>query len=260
MPSAANKSEKRMKLYADEIFVCLDCETTGLDAQQDRIIEVAVVSFNAKSNFDEYESLVKPDCEIPESSIAIHHITPDMVEDKPSIEQVLPDLLKTIGNRIIVGHGIALDIEFIANAAQRAKVPTTIRDNKFIDTLRLARHYGESPVNSLEQLRKHFNIEDEGAHRAMSDVIVNMDVFRYLANRFKYVEQIFEQLSKPAMLKIMPLGPHKGRPMKEIPIEYLHWASKKKFDQDLTFSIRYELNRRKKGNLFSQATNPFSTL
>jgi DNA polymerase-3 subunit epsilon len=58
----------------------------------------------------------------------------------------------------------------------------------------------------------------------------------------------------------MPLGKHKGRPFSEIPHEYLQWAANKDFDQDLTFSIRSELKKRKSGNLFKQASNPFSEL
>src|SRR5262249_9013660 len=124
----------------------------------------------------------------------------------------------------------------------------------------MARLYGESPTNSLDQLRQHFNIEFEGAHRAMSDVIVNREVFKYLAKRYRSTEQIFEILSKPIFLKTMPLGKHKGRLLKEIPLQYLQWAANKDFDQDLLYSIRSELARRKKGNLFSQAVNPFSEL
>ena len=67
-------------------------------------------------------------------------------------------------------------------------------------------------------------------------------------------------LEKPILLKAMPLGKHKGRLMKEIPVEYLRWAVNKDFDQDLLFSIRTELKRRKSGNQFSQSSNPFSTL
>ena len=58
----------------------------------------------------------------------------------------------------------------------------------------------------------------------------------------------------------MPLGKHKGRPFSEIPIEYLLWAANKDFDQDLMFSIRSELKKRKSGSLFKQAANPFSQL
>jgi DNA polymerase-3 subunit epsilon len=241
-------------------FVCIDCETTGLDAKQDRIIEVAAIRFSISEVFDQYESLVNPECPIPETSIAIHHITPDMVEGKPTMTNILPHLLKFIGKHIIVGHGVGFDIDVIATAAERVGIPCTLRQNLSIDTLRLARLYGDSPTNSLEQLRRHFNIEDEGAHRALSDVIVNVEVFKFLAKRYRTLEHIFEALSRPVLLKTMPLGPHKGRPLKEVPLEYLRWASNKNFDQDLIFSLRSEIKRRKNGNLFTQAGNPFAGL
>lgn len=243
-----------------EHFVCIDCETTGLDPKQDKIIEVAAVHFSLDQTFGSCEYLVDPQHPIPDSSIAIHHITQEMVTGKPLISEVLPDILSIIGNRIIVGHGVGFDIEVLALAADQAGIPCTIRKNRSLDTLRMARHYGDSPINSLEQLRRHFNIEQEGAHRAMNDVIVNMGVFKYLARRFQTTKQLFETLSRPIMMKIMPLGPHKGRLLKEVPLSYLLWAANKDFDQDLLFTLRSEINRRKKGNLFSQSTNPFNEL
>lgn len=241
-------------------FVCIDCETTGLDPKQDRIIEVAVARFTLDEVFENIEHLIDPECLIPESSIAIHHITQEMVAGKPKIQAVLPHLLEMIGKHIIVGHGVGFDMEILASAADRAGIPCSLRNNTYIDTLRMARFYGESPTNSLEQLRRHFNIELEGAHRAMSDVIVNIEVFRFLAKQYKSVDQLFEVLSRPILMKTMPLGKHKGRLMKEIPVEYLQWAANKDFDRDLLFSIRSELKRRRKGNLFSQAANPFGDL
>ncbi len=247
--------------YLDkEIFVCLDCELTGLDLEQDRIIEVAVVKFTFDTILEEFETLIDPCCPIPQTSIDIHHITQEMVTGKPVIETIVPKLLELIGHHIVIGHGINFDLALVGKAADRAGIPHKLQNARYFDTLRMARLYGESPTNSLEQLRKHFNIEAEGAHRAMSDVIVNVGVFKYLAKRFKTTEQLFEILEKPILLKSMPLGKHKGRLMKEIPLNYLRWAVTKDFDQDLLFSIRSELKRRKSGNQFSQSTNPFSNL
>lgn len=243
-----------------EHFVCIDCETTGLDSKQDRIIEVAVVHFTLKEAFGKIDSLIDPQCHIPESSIVFHHITQDVVEGQPVIAAMLPQILDLIGKKIIVGHGVGFDIEILAQAADRAGIPCSLRHNLYLDTLRMARHYGDSPTNSLEQLRKHFNITEEGAHRAMNDVVVNMEVFKYLAKRFRTTEQLFETLSRPILMKTMPLGPHKGRLLKEVPIQYLLWAAHKDFDQDLLFSLRTEIKRRKQGNLFSQSANPFSEL
>ncbi len=241
-------------------FICIDCESTGLDPKNDRIIEIAAVYFDHKENFETMESLINPGCPIPEESIKIHNITPNMVQGKPSIKEFLPKLLSFIGNRIIVGHGILFDISLIQEEAQRHKIPCKIQENRTIDTLRMARSYGESSGNSLEKLREHFNIDYEGAHRALNDVIVNIDVFRYLAKQFKSTKDIFERLSHPILMKHIPLGKHKGRLFKEIPLAYLQWAAKMDFDQDLLFSIRTELKRRKQGNNFAEATNPFSSL
>jgi DNA polymerase-3 subunit epsilon len=57
-------------------------------------------------------------------------------------------------------------------------------------------------------------------------------------------------------MKYMPFGKYKGRPFSEIPLQFLNWASRIDFDQDLLHSIQLELKKRKKGGQFGQATNP----
>jgi DNA polymerase-3 subunit epsilon len=243
-----------------EQFVCIDCEMTGLDKEQDRIIEVAVAKFTFDGIHDQFEELIDPEMMIPQTSISIHHITQEMVEGKPKIQEILPSLLSFVGRATIVGHGVGFDVELIHTSAKRHGINSTINSNPIIDTLRLARLYGESPVNSLERLRQHFNIGEEGAHRAMNDVVVNISVFKHLAKRYNSTQELLKVLSKPILMKTMPLGKHKGRLLKEIPLEYLLWAARKDFDQDLLFSLRQEINRRKKGGHFSEASNPFSFL
>lgn len=249
-----------MGLINKEIFVCLDCETTGLEPDKDHIIEIAAVRFTFEETLDSIETLINPGVPIPAESSAIHHISDQMVQGKPSIQDVLPNFLRFIGKSIIVGHGITNDIAFLVHAAKRHQIPCQLPAHRYIDTLRLARLYGESPTNSLERLRQHFNIAEEGAHRAMSDVVVNIEVFQQLSRRFKTTEEMLDRLKHPILLKAMPLGKHKGRPFSEIPIEYLLWASHQKFDQDLLFSLKTELNKRKKGSQFIHASNPFSNL
>lgn len=249
-----------MGLLNKDIFICLDCETTGLDSKNDRIIEIAVIKFTFTEILERFEALIDPECQISESSMAIHHITQDMVKGQPKIIEVLPQVAKMIDKHIVMGHGIRLDLNFLSESAKRCQFPSSFDAAPTIDTLRLARLYGESPTNSLEKLREHFNIEPEGAHRAMSDVIVNISVFKYLAQNFKTTEQLLERLKKPILLKTMPLGKYKGRPFNEISLDYLQWAANADFDQDLLFSVRTELLKRKKGDRFLEATNPFSQL
>lgn len=243
-----------------DIFVCIDCETTGLDPEKDAIVEVAGIRFCGDEVIDRFESLIDPECTISESSIAIHHITQEMVQGKPKIGEVLDTMIKLIGRYPIIGHGVGFDIAVLVNASKKANIPCPITNNVTIDTLRMARLYGGSAINSLEQLRKHFNIPAGDAHRAMSDVIVNVALFNQLAKNHRSTESLLDVLTKPILMRIMPLGKHKGRAIKDIPLEYLLWAARMDFDQDLLYSLRHEINRRKKGNLFTQASNPFSEL
>lgn len=249
-----------MGLIDREIFVCFDCETTGLNPEEDRLIEFAAKRFTRIETLATYETLVNPGRPIPAASQAIHHISNEMVADKPPIEEVLKEMLDFISGAVIVGHGIEFDIALLDANAKRLGIVSHITSAPFIDTLRLARLYGESPLNSLQGLREHFNITDEGAHRAMSDVVVNIAVFKQLTRTYKTTADILHVLEKPIAMRTMPLGKYKGRLFKEVPTHYLGWAAHQDFDRDLLFSIRSELKRRRMRNDFSKATNPFQEL
>ena len=184
-----------------------------------------------------------------------------MVAQKPTIDLVLPKYLDFLDNHILVGHGIPFDIALLEAEAKRYNIPSTLSSRPFLDTLRMARAYGKSPTNSLDTLRDHFHIPLKGAlHRAMTDVLANIEVFKHLSKPYKTTEAIIKMLAKPIFLKKMPLGKHKGDLLRDIPTPYLEWAARQKFDRDLLFSLRSELKNRKKGNSFEQATNPFSSL
>lgn len=233
---------------------------TGLTPESNRIIEIAIMRFTFDTVLESYETLIDPEIPINPESIAIHHITDAMVQGKPKIWEILPKIFQMIGREVIIGHGIDNDLAFLCAEAKRHQIPCTLNAHPFIDTLRLARLYGESPINSLEKLRQHFNVSEEGAHRAMSDVVVNIEVFKHLTHQFKKTEEILHRLKSPILLRNMPLGKHKGRPFTEIPLQYLQWAVHQNFDQDLLFSIKTELKKRKQGTRFNQAANPFAKL
>ncbi len=245
----------------NEVFICLDCEMTGLDLENDRIIEVAAVRFTIDEILETFSTLVNPECPISNEALEIHKISQEMVANAPKIEEILPTLFKIMERYPIVGHGVEFDIKMIKKAAERLKFNTIIGNSIVIDTLRLARHYGDSPSNSLETLARHFNVSFDESHRALADVQVNIEVFKLLIhNRFSNLDQILKLLSFPIKMKTMPLGKHKGRLFNEIPLQYLQWAANMDFDQDLLYSIRTELKRRKKGGGFGEAANPFSDL
>lgn len=243
-----------------DIFVCVDCETTGLDIENDRVIEVGIIRFQIENELERYETLVDPEQKISKESMDIHNITDAMVEGKPKIAEVMPQILEHLKDGIIVGHGVSFDLDILTKEAHRAGIKCDFSKRRIADTLRLARLYGQSHTNSLEGLRRHFNIPAQSAHRALDDAHVNVEVFKHLVTSFRTTDQLFKALDKPIAMRTIPLGRHKGRLFSEVPLDYLKWAANKDFDRDLLFSIRSEINRRKKGDSFRQSGNPFQNL
>src|SRR6476469_4351191 len=133
-------------------LICLDCEFTGLDPEHDRIVELAAARFFGNEILDTIELLVNPGCEISPASYAIHHISEEMIHKKPPIEEILPQFFQFVGTHPIIGHAIGCDLNMLEKAAERSGIPYPLKNTPCIDTLRLARLYGDSPNNSLKSL------------------------------------------------------------------------------------------------------------
>ena len=92
-----------------KIEIVLDTETTGLDFTRERIIEFAGIRLENGKIKDEFQTLINPQQHIRKSSIAIHGITQEMVEDAPTEEEVMPKILEFIGDYPIVAHNVIFD-------------------------------------------------------------------------------------------------------------------------------------------------------
>ena len=57
-----------MGLLEKDTFICLDCETTGLESKTDLIIEVAVAKFTFSDTLESFETLIYTEIHISEIS------------------------------------------------------------------------------------------------------------------------------------------------------------------------------------------------
>ncbi len=94
------------QLLSNISYTVLDTETTGLDPLEDEIVSIAAVRIvNGRVLKNEiFSTLVDPKREIPEDSVKIHGIGPEMVKGQPFIENVLPLLHRFSENTVLVGH------------------------------------------------------------------------------------------------------------------------------------------------------------
>ena len=152
------------------IEIVLDTETTGLDYTKEKMVEFAAVRLENGKIKDEFQTLINPEQHIRKSSIAIHGITPDMVADAPTEQEIMPEILEFIGDYPIVAHNAIFDYTFLNEASLR----TTGKElsNPRIDSQQMFKEvYPELESHGLEALTKKFNVELNNHHRAMADTM-----------------------------------------------------------------------------------------
>lgn len=153
-----------------EIEIVLDTETTGLDYTRERIIEFAGVRLENGKIKNEFQTLINPKQHIRKSSIAIHGITQEMVEDAPTEEEALPKILEFIGDYPIVAHNAIFDYSFLNEAKLRCCGEKL--ENTHIDTQVMFKEIApDLESHGLEALTKRFNVELKNHHRAMADTM-----------------------------------------------------------------------------------------
>lgn len=152
------------------IEIVLDTETTGLDYTREKMVEFAAVRLENGKIKDSFQTLINPEQHIRKSSIAIHGITPEMVEDAPTENEALPKILEFIGDYPIVAHNAIFDFSFINEASKR--VTGEEIKNERIDTQQMFKEvYPDLDAHGLNALTEKFNVELKDHHRAMGDTM-----------------------------------------------------------------------------------------
>lgn len=174
-----NEPGKRLFTYVPD-YVVFDLETTGVNCNTDRVIEISAVKVQGGVVVDEFSTLVNPGIHIPDEASSVNEIYDDMVADSPSFDQALKDFLEFVGDYVLVGHNIhRFDMNFIRRDAEEYWGQTI--GNDYIDTLPIAQAYlPEMRHHSLTDLAYHYGINTEGAHRALADCRMNQKVFEHL--------------------------------------------------------------------------------
>ena len=165
-------------------FIAIDTETTGLSPWNDRIVELSAVRYIDWKPFDRFTTLINPGRPIPERASEINGITDDMVEDAPTISQVIPAFQQYLGKYNIVGHNVTFDLKFLFASGLDFQ-PAASR--KIYDTLALSRRVLEKDIHvpdyKLQTLCDFYRIRPERyAHRSMSDCLATAQLFTILAD------------------------------------------------------------------------------
>ncbi len=228
-------------------ILVIDTETTGLDHEKDKVVEIGACLVGHKevkrapwSIINLFTSLVDPGVPIPPDAMAIHHIRDEEVKGSLKLDKVL-EALYFSGKFIPAAHNAAFDSLFLPYWKD------------WICTYRCARHiWPDFPKHGNQVLRYRLNLLKEPdplampPHRAAPDAYVTAHLLLRMLETHT-PEQLLELTKKPILIKNCSFGKHRGLEWSKVPKDYLGWILKQKpedWDADTIHTAKYWADHR----------------
>jgi len=239
-------------MHLERPLIVFDLETTGLDIKNDRIVQFAFLRVNPDRSQDEWMELVNPGVAIPAEASRVHHITDDMVADKPLFKDFAPVIQEFLQDGDLCGFNIArFDVPFLQAEMQRAGVQLDLAKTHLVDA-QIIFHKNE-PRDLSAAYRFYCSSEHIDAHDAMGDVratlaILDAQLAKYsalpknAAGLHKYClpnDSRFVTRDRKFMWKsgeaVLAFGKHKGKTLRwlvEHERDYLLWMQNGDFTDE----------------------------
>tara|TARA_E500000331_G_scaffold84717_2_gene80320 strand:- start:2872 stop:3573 length:702 start_codon:yes stop_codon:yes gene_type:complete len=162
--------------------VILDTETTGLSAAAGhRIIEVAAIEVDNRTvTSNIFQVYVNPQRTVDHGAYEVHGLSDEFLEDKPTFDLVVEDLLTFIKGSIIVMHNASFDVGFLNMELDKLGLGV-LGDycEEIIDSLALARRLHPGRRNSLDALCERYAVDRSSRtlHGALIDTQLLAEVY-----------------------------------------------------------------------------------
>lgn len=212
-------------------IIFFDTETTG-NQENDRLCQLGIKERGVEAPL--LNALYNPPLPITFESMAVHHITQKMVDDKPAFlgAPEYADIKKLFEdeNTIAVAHNVAFDIQMLEREGIKVARPLcTLKVARALDPEDLIPNY------RLQFLRYFLGIDVEAsAHDAWGDVLVLESLFERLLVKLieqkgseqSAIEEMLEITARPSLITIFRFGKHIGKKVADVAKEdpgYLQW-------------------------------------
>lgn len=170
-----------------ERFVVFDIETTGLNPDRNKIIEIGAIRVNRDSNKHEtFQALIKIKGTVPAKIIELTGITTDMLKAQGEpLETVLPQFLAFIGDLRLVSFNAPFDLGFLRQALRQQGLRL---ENPWSCALDMARRAWPGRESyRLSELAKDGGMASQ-EHRVLGDCRLALTVYAAAANRLRCIE------------------------------------------------------------------------
>ena len=183
--------------YPDLAFV--DIETTGSHFDRDRITEIGIKTL-ASNQIEVWERLINPQTFIPQNIQRLTGISPHMVENQPSFEQIAQELKKELEGKIFIAHNARFDYGFIKASFKRVGIDFK---PKVLCTVKLSRLlFPTQARHNLDTIISSHDLKVTARHRALGDADLLLQFWRVCESKFgkaKLNEVIHQLVGNPSL-------------------------------------------------------------
>lgn len=184
-----------MQLNLVNPLVFFDLETTGININKDRIVEISILKVFPNGDEDSKTRRINPGMPIPPESTAIHGITDEDVKDCPSFKEIAKSLATLIEGCDLAGfNSNRFDIPLLAEEFIRADIDFDLNKRKFIDVQTIFHKMEQRTL--IAAYKFYCNKELENAHSAESDTKATYEVLKAQLDRYPDLQNDIKFLSE----------------------------------------------------------------
>jgi DNA polymerase-3 subunit epsilon len=244
-------------LIVERPVAVLDVESTGLDVQQDRVIEVAVLKLEPGAPLAFFHTLVDPERPIPAEATQVHGLTDLDVHGQPAFRQIAQPLAQFLLDYDLVGFGLVrFDLPLLTAEWARLGYRFPLNGRAIVDVLELYRRRERRDLASA--VKYYLGRDHIPVHQASADVQATLEVLDAQIGRYglprttaglhaELVEvDIAGRFGRDRSGRVVfNFGQHRGQTLESVAVNapgYLKWILRQPFLADVHALVRSALS------------------
>lgn len=197
----------------DDDLVFVDVETTGGNANWNRVIEVGLVRSRGALLIEEWSTLVNPLTTVPSTIESLTGIDSAMVSSAPTFADIATELHERMNGCLFVAHNARFDYGFIRNEFRRVGIEFK---SKVLCTVKLSRQiFPDERRHNLDAVMRRHGLGCDARHRALGDARVLYDFLQVLRGQIPgpdLAAAVESQLQRPSLPPHLPSEAVEGIP------------------------------------------------
>jgi DNA polymerase-3 subunit epsilon len=172
-----------MHLRLTKPLAVIDLETTGLNPESDRIVEISVLLIRPDGDRVSKTRRVNPGIPIPPQATAVHGIRDADVAGEPRFGQIAAGFLEFLAGADLAGYNIrGFDLPLLAREFERAERPFSLEGRAIVDAMEIFKR--KEPRDLAAAYRFFCGKSREDLHSADADVLACAEILEAQLARY----------------------------------------------------------------------------